>query len=189
MWRIEASGEGKSLWPHEQLTCWRCWKTRLIDPRQVRSSSGFDVNFPDDSPLPCFVPPGWLTALIYSLLITSKVNWEGNNIKYEPHLNMVAVTISITHLPVEFSGSRCQLRGRWGVWSQLSYSLPLCLSLLFPFQNFFAAFDVPVMLVSFHRFDPWEQLGGGFARGPLFYFNLQPIRQLSEWWSLPKITF
>ena len=50
-------------------------------------SSGFDTNFPDDSPLPCFVPPGWLTALIYSLLMTSKVNWEGNNIKYEPHLS------------------------------------------------------------------------------------------------------
>ena len=128
MWRIEASGEGKSLWRHEQLTCWRCWKTRLIDPRQVRSSSGFDTNFPDDSPLPCFVPPGWLTALIYSLLMTSKVNCEGNNIKYEPHLNMVAVPICITHLPVEFSGSRCQLRGRWGFWSRLSYSLPLCLS-------------------------------------------------------------
>ena len=148
MWRIEASGEGKSLCPHEQLTCWRCWKTRLIDPRQVRSSSGFDTNFPDDSPLPCFVPPGWLTALIYSLLMTFKVNWEGNNIKYEPQ-NMVAVLISSTHLPVEFSGSQCQ----------------------------------------FHRFDRSEQLGGGFAHGPLFYFNLQPIRQLSEWWSLPKITF
>ena len=73
MWRIEASGEGKSLWPHEQLTCWRCWKTRLIDPRQVRSSSGFDANFPDDSPLPCFVRPGWLTALIYSLFVRISV--------------------------------------------------------------------------------------------------------------------
>ena len=24
MWRIKASGEGKSLWPREQLTCGRC---------------------------------------------------------------------------------------------------------------------------------------------------------------------
>ena len=86
MWRIKASGERKSLWPHEQLTCWRCWKTRLINPRQDRSSSGFEANFPDDSPLPCFVPAGWLTALIYRLLMTSKVNWDGNNVKYEPHL-------------------------------------------------------------------------------------------------------
>ena len=55
---------------------------------------------------------------------------------YTDHdLNMVAVLISSTHLPVEFSGSQCQ----------------------------------------FHRFDRSEQLGGGFARGPLFYFNLQPI--------------
>ena len=86
MCRIKASREGKSLWPREQLTCWRCRKTRLINPRQDRSLSGFDANFPDDSPLPCFVPPGWLTALIYSFLMTSRVNWDGNNIKYEPHL-------------------------------------------------------------------------------------------------------
>ena len=68
-----------SLWSHEQLSCWSCRKTRFINPRQHRSSSGFDANLPDDSPFPCFVPPGWLTALIYSLLMTSKVNtlnWE-----------------------------------------------------------------------------------------------------------------
>ena len=59
-------------------------------------------------------------------------------------------------------------------------TLFLSACLLFPFQNFFATFDVPVVLVLFHRFDWWEQLGGGFARGPLFYFNLQPIRQLSD---------
>ena len=35
VWRIKASGEGESLWPCEQLTCWRCWKTCHNNPRQT----------------------------------------------------------------------------------------------------------------------------------------------------------
>ena len=50
--KAKASGEGKSLWPHEQLTCWRSWKARFINPHQDKSSSGFDANFPYYPPLP-----------------------------------------------------------------------------------------------------------------------------------------
>ena len=80
MWRIKASGEGKLFFPHGQLTYLICSNTLFINPRQDRSSSGFDANLPDDLPLPCFVPPGWRTAVIYNLFISSDVNWKGKNV-------------------------------------------------------------------------------------------------------------
>ena len=77
----------KFLWPHGQSTSWICLKTCCKNPRQDGAWSDFDANFPDDPPLSCFIPPRWrLTASIYSWLMKFKVNWDGSNIKYEPHL-------------------------------------------------------------------------------------------------------